>query len=705
MRPSLAWILVALALLAPAFAPPAVGAEERVLTWDYTVTVDDPASGTVDVAIRFGNLKGLVDRLGFLTESHQYTITDVKGVGSEVRPAPGGVVLNVANDVETLAFTVSVNRAAFKAGEYNAYLGPDWGVFRAESLALGFNYSYVEGTPFRWAATVRWDVPAGWSAEMALPRASGVERAFRLPEGEVLPRGFVALGKLDVATAAGAGKEFRLATIGEKLSYEADAFPYLEKATPYYAQVYGPVTGSVLLAIAAPSPMFRGGLGGTDSFYVHSESDLRTLAHEYAHAWQLFGTVLDPGAASVWIAEGDADYHGAISLFVTEYWSLDEVNEFLRGFSQEATKEPFRSTPLVDATYGGDKEDVAYHKGALVLHALDTLMRERTAGSGVVGIDAVLRALNEAHDQRVDEDDAAARQARLSPVTNSEMLAAVNEAVATSAFVDFAPFFTQYVHGKQYPAFSPVVRAENVAFTNLTIAPDRALATGNVTATVRVENRGFVPATKLVPLFLDGVRLGARDVTLDVGESENVTFTFPAGETGEHHVRAFYLEATYRVLTPPRLAIARVATVPETAEAGKPVEVLVYVRNAGELTGEATVSVRADSFRDVGAATREVAGNLTLAFPFTVTFDSSGRHDLVLTLSADGRALASVDHALDVLPADSDGDGVRDPLDAYPDNPRLQEKSVAGDARNLVPGIGWVAVLAVIGLAAHARRL
>lgn len=693
-------LAIASAALVALLAPTAPAQTERVLTWDYTVEIDEPASGTAKVTIRLSHLKGLVDRLGFLTESHAYTITDVKGVGSDVRPAPGGVELVVKNDVEQLSFVVSVNRAAFKTGEYNAFLGADWGVFRAESFALGFNYSYVEGTPFRWEAGVAWRLPAGWSAEMALAREPGEPNAFRLPAGEVLPRGFVAVGPFTMKAFPAAGKEFRLVTIGKPLAFEKEAFPYLEKATPYYAQVYGPVTGPVVLAVAAPSPMFRGGLGGTDSFYVHEESDLRTFAHEYAHAWQLFGTVTDPGAASVWITEGDADYHGALSLFVADAWSLDQVNDFLGSYHDERAKEPFRSTPLAGATYGGDTEDVAYHKGALVLHALDGLMRARTAGSGEVGIDEVLRLLNVAHDQRVDEKDASARAARLAPVTNAEMLRTTNAAVGASAFVEFSPFFEQFVDGKLWPELKPVARETNVAFANLTVSPDRALALDTITATVRVENRGIVPATKIVPLLVDGARVGAETVTLDVGESEDVAFTFPAGAAGEHHVRALYLEATYRVLTPASFEIVRVATVPDTVEARRPFELLAYVRNAGELAGNATVSARADSFLDLGRVTREVPGNRTLAFPFTIAFNASGAHAITLSLPG----ATPFPFEIELLPADTDGDGVRDPQDAYPDNPRLQEKSTAGDARNLVPGAGALAVAGALAALALARR-
>ena len=50
-----------------------------------------------------------------------------------------------------------------------------------------------------------------------------------------------------------AGKEFRLVNLGNPLAYEADAFAYLGKATPYYAQVYGPAAG-VLQPDAKPVP-------------------------------------------------------------------------------------------------------------------------------------------------------------------------------------------------------------------------------------------------------------------------------------------------------------------------------------------------------------------------------------------------------------------------------------------------------------------
>ena len=51
-----------------------------------------------------------------------------------------------------------------------------------------------------------------------------------------------------------------------------------------------------------------GFLGGfADSFFVHEDADLRTVAHEYAHVWQLFGTEERAGDATVWLNEGDAE--------------------------------------------------------------------------------------------------------------------------------------------------------------------------------------------------------------------------------------------------------------------------------------------------------------------------------------------------------------------------------------------------------------
>src|SRR5439155_21829949 len=141
--------------------------------------------------------------------------------------------------------------------------------------------------------------------------------------------------------------------------------------------------------------MFRGGLGGADSFFVHESSDLRTVAHEYAHVFQQFGTDERAGASSIWLNEGDADYHSALSLYAAGVWTTQNVDDFFRVAQHDATDPDFANAKLPDAVYGGALERFAYHKGAVVLEALDETLRRDSNGQLAIG-DA-LRALNAAH--------------------------------------------------------------------------------------------------------------------------------------------------------------------------------------------------------------------------------------------------------------------------------------------------------------------
>ncbi len=693
MRP-VAMVIVVTLLVAGVGAR-AAESPERVLAWDYDVEVTDPASGTLDVTIRLAGVRGVVEGVTFQTSTHPYRVLDVKSDASRIEPdAAGDTVLVVGGDSESVTFTIDPTRDSPVAGERHAHLGPDWGLVKLEAIAPGFTYSYLEGVPFRWASRIRFHLPAGWAAETSLLRDGD---AHVLPRGDVLPRGFVALGSFETETRAFAGKEFRYARLGNPLPSEADAWTYLERATPYYEQVYGPALGDRVLVASAPAPMLRGGLGAADSFFVHEESDLRTFAHEYAHVWQLFATSEEPGDAAVWLHEGDAEYHGLLSLVVTEQWSLDRANALLAEWRAEASREPFRSARLVDVTYGAI-EDVGYHKGALVLHALDAALG--AASYGAVGLPDLLRALNEAHDPRVREANGAAEARRLAEVTAGETLAVAERLVGAVQPADFAPFFENYVYGRSYPELEPIAARDELALASLDVTPSIARAGDTVRATVRVENRGLAEAFRRVPLLLDGAVLGERDVRLGVGEAEELAFDFPAPAPGDHQVRALYLEAALRVLAPARLRVASAQWMPATPVAGEMAELIVLVRNDGEAAGDAHVVVVVDGWRVAGERDVRVPGEVASAVAFPIVFTTPGRHDADARLGAAGEGLAT---SVSVAEPDADADGVPDARDAYPTNARLQNKSVANDVTNAVGAPAAALAAIAIAVGAHVR--
>lgn len=684
-------LLVALALVAPLLLAPsaraASDAPPRVLDWEYRVSLPDPGSGTVHVEVRFRGLEGIVDRMTFQTLDHRETVRlDPSHADTLLSIEPGGFSFDVDGPTESFGFEVDVRRPAFREGEYLSWAGDEFALFKAESLSLAFTYRYYEGDPFEWRSRVVLEPPAGWGA--LGPWEQDAEGAYVLPAGEVLPRGYIVMGPFEEPEPVEAGgKSVRYVRLGEPAAYEAQLYDYIDRATPYYEAVYGPGTGRSLVVVNAPDPMFRGGLGGANSFFVHESVDLRTVAHEYAHVFQQFGTVEQAGRAAIWLNEGDADLHGALSLLAAERWSPDDVRRAFREAEADERDLGLRDARLVDATYGTSLERFAYHKGLVVLRALDEEIARAT--SGAAGLSDLLRALNAAHE--AGEGDA---------VTNDELILTASSV----AGVDLAPFFERHVFGTLWPDVADFTPRGELVVSDLQVAPAAGAPGEPVTASVVVSNSGTEALERDLALRVDGVDRDTHHVRLGVGQVTIVEFGFIAPDAaGAHDVRVAYLNHTFRTLAPPSLAIDRVSVLPETVSAGDDVTILAFVRNDGELPGAGRIEILLGDA--LLARTEELFVNGLASEPATLklTLRTPGEVALGVRLDANGGGDLRVAH-VNVLPADRDRDGVPDEDDDYPLNPRIAQGSVVNDARDRVPFAPVAAVLLAVALVALLRR-
>lgn len=677
MRIATALLLVA--LLAP-FAAPQAEAATGPVVWEYTVTARADGQGTIHVDLSILGAKDRIRTLTFHPSEAPYPISNFRVDG-----APG-TVIDVASDVHTVSYDAYVNKAAPRSGEFTSYLGLTWGVVRAEALSVPFNYTFPTGTRPVWDARVTFALPPGWNAATPWPR-DGAGHRYELPAGAALPRGFVALGAFTETKTTAAGREVRLVALGEALPFAPRLVSHLDKSAPYLSTVYGDVPGDTILVVSAPDPMLRGGLGATDSFYLHDTSDLRTAAHEWTHVWQRFSGRDLASDSSIWLPEGAADLHGTISLFASGEWSLDAVNAFLQRPLANRTKEPWKSTTLAAATYSSN-EEVAYGKGLTVLSALDEQIAFNTQGRA--GLPDLLQALN----RRAASDDD--RDVRLSN-------AQIKAEVATLTGREFRPFFDAYVGGTSWPGLSPLEAKGRLVVVNITTEPAKALAGRDVTIRATIDNRGYAAATATFQLLLDGAPQGARAVTLGVGGRATAQWTITAPNDGEHDLKVGNLTRPFLVAAPARLVPTDVSTIPARPAAAAPADVLVSVRNDGDFPTAGTVVLLVDEVA-VGERNVTVGANSTTIAAFEHVFPDEGPRRLTARVYGDGR-VATLNATLTIGARDRDGDGVADARDAYPDNGKLSEKGVVNDARNLVPAWGaWAAAGAAGAALARSRR-
>jgi hypothetical protein len=713
-------LALATLLLAPGW-PGAAAQSSGPVDLIYTIDATDGAllqEGKVRVTWRASNFQGRISAFCLQVDVHEYAI-DKATFGpavwvyhpSDVSPTQGKPACPagfraLTRDINSVSadFELDVRKPAFSACgcEFNSFLGTEWGVVKAESLAIPFSYAFFEPQP-AFHATVRFILPEGWSVEA--PWARGDPTSFEIAEEPPLPRGFFALGSFvpEPHVSASIGKEFVYVRLAAELKDKRTLFDYLEKATPYYQGVYGNATGNRILVVSAGPPMFTGGLGSTDSLFVHQNSTLDTIAHEFAHVWQRFQTVDQQGRSSIWLNEGDADLHGALSRFVTEVqsgYTLDALNkEFKVSYDANRAKDSMQQ-PLDAASYGGTFEQLAYKKGLFTLIELDHTIKNLTGGAA--GLNEVLRELNVEFDRNISSRQGEKR------LTNEDILAVADKVVQRTANFGLINFWRAFVWGNStdtcapgcWPQYRELPPEAPIVFDGLEVAPTEAESGAPLTVRVIATNVRPSSSTREVELLLDDERVASKAVTLGPGASQPLVFGITAGAPGAHTVRVAYLRQGFRVLVPADLAVESVSA-PREAQAMVPFDVVVRVQNRGEAATVAKVSVALDGQeRD---ATVDVAGGGSADARLAFVAAGEGALPAEVTLRWGNR---TIEHSatVDVGPRDRDDDGVADGFDAYPDNGKLSQKNVLNDVRNSVPGFEALMLVATMIALAMVRR-
>ena len=84
--------------------------------------------------------------------------------------------------------------------------------------------------------------------------------------------------------------------------------------------------------------------------------------------------------------------------------------------------------------------------------------------------------------------------------------------------------------------FAIVARVPELTVTGLSVSPTEVDPGQDVTVTVEVANTGATTGSRTIELWIEGEREESRDVTLDAGAAESVTFTVSREEDGVYRV-------------------------------------------------------------------------------------------------------------------------------------------------------------------------
>ncbi len=222
--------------------------------------------------------------------------------GSRVRwepPAAGGA----------LRYTFRID-ALRTTSAYAARCAEDWALFRGDDLYPAARVRAHASARAR--STLRLRVPDGWKIAVPYERlADGSYRVDHRDRRFDRPTGWFALGRIGVLRERIAGSRVAVAgPTGQRLRRQ-DLLALLRWTLPRLKGILGELPDRILV-VGAGDPMWRGGLSGPNSVFIHADRPLITpdltspVLHELFHAV----TRARAGADGDWIVEGLAEYYG-----------------------------------------------------------------------------------------------------------------------------------------------------------------------------------------------------------------------------------------------------------------------------------------------------------------------------------------------------------------------------------------------------------
>lgn len=296
-------VVLALLMLFVGMASAQTESDHYRLRYDLTLK---PEEGRAEVALTLG--EGATKNIWSLrlhVDPQRHTGFEADG---ELTVDGQYVTWSPPDEGGRLSFHVPVdNRRA--NGKFDARMTDDWAMFRGDDL---FPPAQTEQRDEAEAdATLHVQLPEGWSFVSAYPELEknvyDIEHAHRSFDR---PTGWMAAGHLGVRREKIAGVQVIVAGPMNQGVRRMDILAMLNWNLPRFRRVI-PDMPKRLLVVSAGDPMWRGGLSGPNSLFLHadrplvSENATSTLVHEFMHV----ANRLKAEKGGDWIVEGIAEYY------------------------------------------------------------------------------------------------------------------------------------------------------------------------------------------------------------------------------------------------------------------------------------------------------------------------------------------------------------------------------------------------------------
>ncbi|GAB3729119.1 hypothetical protein GCM10028862_07260 [Luteimonas pelagia] len=284
---------------------PAWAAARPSFVVDYRVALS-PERGEARVVVSTRAVDGRLIRLKMPLDRDRYHDLEADGSlardGSRVTwtpPEAGG----------TLRYRVRIDHRRRGDG-YDARITKDWALLRGDDLFPPMQATVTRGADAR--ARLRFVLPEGWSVETPYARTDD-RKAFVVVDPERRmdrPEGWMLFGRMGVRRDRVAGTDIAVAAPVGQDARRGDLLGFVTALAPELRRAFGALPPRLLL-VQAGDPMWRGGLSGPRSLFLHadrpliSENGSSTPAHELVHVV----TRLHAADDDDWIVEGIAEYY------------------------------------------------------------------------------------------------------------------------------------------------------------------------------------------------------------------------------------------------------------------------------------------------------------------------------------------------------------------------------------------------------------
>lgn len=360
-------------------APAAAKATRTHYGLDYTVRFV-PETGLAQVSVKLTPGTGAVRRLDLTMPGARYT--GVRGDGKVSRKGATVTWVPPRDAPGTLRFNYRVDKQR-RSGGYDARMTADWVIVRGDHLFPSARVRATAGSESK--ARLRFLMPKGWTnVDTAFLRDSdrryfaidNPERSFDRPIGWIIA-GSVGtrrerLGDTHVSVAGPKGDVVR----------RNDMLAFFNGLMPRFKEAFGKLPPKILV-VSAGDPMWRGGLSGPNSMFLHadrpliSENGTSTLTHELVHVITRIRGAEDDD----WITEGIAEYYSIEMLRRAGLLSearADKAHDWLAGHgkSVRSLSHDRSSGPRTARAVQLFRElDAEIRKGSKGRHDLDDVVR------------------------------------------------------------------------------------------------------------------------------------------------------------------------------------------------------------------------------------------------------------------------------------------------------------------------------------------